>query len=445
MRAWLPFLVSAVALAQPAALKPVSIDAAVAMASERYPLVRVSQEQLAAASAAIQLARTVYLPRVDSLAQVNRATRDNVFGLLLPQPVIPSLSGPVLGTNDLTNVWGSAVGVLASWEPFDFGLREANVAVTEAARRRSAAAVERTRFEVAVLTADAYLTLMAAENTARAAEAAVTRAAQVEQVTGAVVEAGLRPGADLSRAQAERAMARTQLIQARQAVEVARATLAQFTGTPVATVPLAPRAAKQAGGEHPRLTEQSAAIEEVKARERALDRAYYPKVNLQGSLYARGSGARTDGSTGGVLSGLGPNYQNWALGLSLTFPLMDFASLRVKKQIEVHNERAEQARRDQIATELSAQMARATAALEAARAIVENTPVLLRAAREGQQQATARYKSGLSSVIEVAEAERLLTQAEIDDALARLAVRRAELAVASAMGSLDSFLESTRP
>ncbi len=445
MRAWLPFLVSAVALAQPAALKPVSIDAAVAMASERYPLVRISQEQLAAASAAIQLARTVYLPRVDSLAQVNRATRNNVFGLLLPQPVIPSLSGPVLGTNDLTNVWGSAVGVLASWEPFDFGLREANVAVTEAARRRSAAAVERTRFEVAVLTADAYLTLMAAENTARAAEAAVARAAQVEQVTGAVVEAGLRPGADLSRAQAERAMARTQLIKARQAVEVARATLAQFTGTPVATVPLAPRAAKEAGGEHPRLTEQSAAIEEVKARERALDRAYYPKVNLQGSLYARGSGARTDGSTGGVLSGLGPNYQNWALGLSLTFPLMDFASLRVKKQIEVHNERAEQARRDQIATELSAQMARAQAALEAARAVVENTPVLLRAAREGQQQATARYKSGLSSVIEVAEAERLLTQAEIDDALARLAVRRAELAVASAMGSLDSFLESTRP
>ena len=51
--------------------------------------------------AGIQLARTAYLPRVDALAQVNRATRNNVFGLLLPQGVIPAISGPVLGTKAL--------------------------------------------------------------------------------------------------------------------------------------------------------------------------------------------------------------------------------------------------------------------------------------------------------------------------------------------------------
>ena len=41
------------------------------------------------------------------------------------QTVIPNMSGPVLGTNDGRNVWGSAVGVLVSWEPFDFGRRHA--------------------------------------------------------------------------------------------------------------------------------------------------------------------------------------------------------------------------------------------------------------------------------------------------------------------------------
>ena len=40
------------------------------------------------------------------------------------------------------------------------------------------------------------------------------------------------------------------------------------------------------------------------------------------------------------------------------------------------------------------------------------------------QQATARYQSGLGNIDEVAEAQRLLTQAEIDDALARLSVWR---------------------
>jgi outer membrane protein len=90
---------------------------------KNYPLIRISQEQINAAAAGIQLARTAYLPRIDLLAQANRATRNNVFGLLLPQSVIPSMSGPVLGINNLGTAWGSAVGALVTWEPFDFGER----------------------------------------------------------------------------------------------------------------------------------------------------------------------------------------------------------------------------------------------------------------------------------------------------------------------------------
>src|SRR5215470_2516519 len=127
-----------------------TIRQAVETALKNYPSIRVSQEQVNAAAAGIQLARTAYLPRIDTLALVNRATRNNVFGLLLPQSVIPSLSGPVIGTNNFGTVWGSAVGVLVSWEPFDFGLRQANVAAASAARRQSEAEVKRTQVEVAV-------------------------------------------------------------------------------------------------------------------------------------------------------------------------------------------------------------------------------------------------------------------------------------------------------
>ena len=72
----------------------------------------------------------------------------------------------------------------------------------------------------------------------------------------------------------------------------------------------------------------------------------------------------------------------------------------------------------------------------------QNSPVELDAARTAEQQATARYKSGLGNIVEVAEAERLLTQAEIDDALARLSVWRALLGVAAAEGDLQPFLAS---
>src|SRR5262249_31942354 len=88
------------AIAQQMTATPLTIQQAVENALRIYPSISVSQEQVNAAAAAIDLAHTAYLPRVDSLAQVNRATRNNVFGLLLPQGVIPSISGPVIGSNN---------------------------------------------------------------------------------------------------------------------------------------------------------------------------------------------------------------------------------------------------------------------------------------------------------------------------------------------------------
>src|ERR1035437_3093396 len=155
---------------------PLNIAQAVEAAVRNYPAIRVSQEQIAAAAAGIELARTAYLPRVEAVAQINRATRNNVFGLLLPtNGVIPSMSGPVIGSNNTGTAWGSAVGGLVTWEPFDFGLRSANVATAAAARAQTEAALKRTEFDVAVATADAYLTLAAAQETGRAAQAGAER------------------------------------------------------------------------------------------------------------------------------------------------------------------------------------------------------------------------------------------------------------------------------
>src|SRR5690242_10275173 len=159
--------------AQPRAL---TIAEAVQNALSNYPSVRVSQEQVNAAAARIDLARTAYLPRVDAIAQANRATRNNVFGLLLPQNTIPSISGPVLGTNNLGTACRSAIGTLVSWEPFDFGLRGAAIDAAVVARAQAQATVKRTQYDVAVAASDAYLTLVAAEQTTLAAEAAVSRA-----------------------------------------------------------------------------------------------------------------------------------------------------------------------------------------------------------------------------------------------------------------------------
>jgi outer membrane protein len=423
---------------------------AVEDALRNYPSVRVSQEQINAAAAGIQLARTAYLPRVDMLAQVNRATRNNIFGLLLPQGTIPSISGPVLGTNNFGTAWGSAIGALVTWEPFDFGVRKASAAAATAARTQREAALKRTQFEVTAAAADAYVTLIAAQETVRAAQAGVDRAEVLFRTIGALVNSQLRPGADASRAQAELAAARTQLFQAQQAVDISRANLSQFVGLEPARItvsapkllqlPLQPAVAPMDTASNPLSVEQNAVVEQLKAQLRILERSYFPRFYLQGAAYARGSGAEVDGNNLGGLNGLAPTTQNYALGFTVTFPVMERASIRAREAEQTANVRAETARYQQIATDLKARWNVAVATLAGVKNVAANTPVQVTAARAASEQATARYRAGLGNIDAVAEAQRLLAQAEIDDALARLGVWRALLGIATAAGDLQPFL-----
>ena len=437
--------------AQPT-VTPASLTLAEAVESslKSYPSIRVTQEQVSASAAAIQLARTAYLPKIEATAQVNRATRNNVFGLLLPQSAIPSMSGPVIGSNNLGSVWASAIGGLVTWEPFDFGLRGANVDAANAARAQSEAAVKRTRFEVAVAAADAYLTLVAAQEILRAAQAGVDRAEVTVKTITAQVNAQLRPGADQSRAEAELAAARTQRIQAEQAIEVSAATLSQFIGMELprfavvsgnlVNLPAEQAPATLNTAANPVMAEQNAAVEQARAQLRALERSYFPRFYLQGAAYARGTGAETNGQRLGGLNGLAPNFQDYALGFSVTFPISELPSLRAREAQQIAIIRSQTARSEQIAVELRAQWNRAVATLNGARRIAANTPVEVSAARSAVQQATARYQAGLGAIDELAEAQRLLTQAEIDDVLARLSVWRGLLGIATAAGDLQPFV-----
>src|SRR5438093_8662001 len=370
----LMLLTNAIGRAQQAPGTPMSVGQAVESALRNYPAVTVSQEQVNSAAAAIDLARTAYLPRVDSLAQFNRATRNNVFGLLFPQSVIPSMTGPVLGTNNFGSVWGSAVGGLVTWEPFDFGLRHAGVAAASASKTRSEAALKRTQFDVASAAADAYLTLAAAQETVRAAQAGVDRTDVLVRSVRALVDAQLRPGAEQSRAEAELAAAQTQVARAQQAVEVARAVLAQFVGgDPRGIALVAPKLLQLPPSQttpplntaaNPLAVEQNAAVAQAKAQLDILDKSYFPRFFAQGAAYARGTGARVDGTRLVGAKGLAPDVQNYALGLSITLPIFDLPSIHAKQAGQSATVRAETARYQQVTTDLTARWNEAAAVLE---------------------------------------------------------------------------------
>ncbi len=431
--------------------KLLTLEEAVDFALKNYPAVRTSLERVTAAQEGIGLARTNYLPRADVVWQTNRATDNNITGLLLPQSIIAPISGPVRLSPSNRSAWGSAAGLLFSWEPFDFGYRGAKVDVARAIRNRATAEASLTRLDVAVATVNAYLTVLAAQRTVQAAEADVERRDTFNKTVHVLVDNQLRAGADASRADAELARARVNLARARQQEKTSRATLADILGLPDTAVQVdessllgpSPEGSPQATplSKNPVAEVQHARVEEAQAQVHILDRSYYPKFYIQSSVYGRGSGWDPAGKFEGGTTGLGPDRSNWAVGFSVTFPVFDIFAIRSRKGIESASERAEAARYDQALQDLTGQLRKAQASLEGARDVAKNTPQELDAARTTETQVRARYEAGLATLVDVADAQSLLVQSETDDALARLAVWQNLAAVAASQGDLQPFLQ----
>jgi outer membrane protein TolC len=428
-----------------------TLDQAVQYALDHYPTLRAALEQINASTAGVSIAKSAYLPRLDSLWQSNRGTANNVFGQVLPQSVIPGMSGPVLTSTSAGSVWGSAVGALFSWEPFDFGLREATVVGAEAAVARARASEALTRLDVETGVVAAFLAIAGAQRAVAALQADVDRRDLLSRAVHTLVDNQLRPGAEASRSDAERAAAQTRLIQAQQAVTLAQISFARVLGVtsgPVVVddttlVDRLPATDASASGTmtHPLAQVRRAAIDLSRAQEEVLSRTDLPRVYFQSSVFARGSGANTNGTLDGSVAGLGLERANWAAGVQVVFPnAFDFTSLRARKAAAAAATRSETAWFDEALLTVTSQQQTAAAMVRAARAIAANTPVQLAAAQQSESQARARYQAGLASIVEVADTQSLLAQAEVQNQLARIDVWRALLAQSAAQGTLAPFL-----
>ena len=105
-------------------VKTFTLEEAINYALANYPSVRASMEQIAAARSGVSLARTSYLPQLNSVYQASRATQNQVPGIWLPTPITATVEGPI-GPAGGQSFWGAQAGALFSWEPLDFGRRPA--------------------------------------------------------------------------------------------------------------------------------------------------------------------------------------------------------------------------------------------------------------------------------------------------------------------------------
>jgi outer membrane protein len=434
-----------------ASSKVLTLEDALNYALQHYPAVRASLEQISAARAGISLARSQYLPMLNGVYQESRATQNQVQGIWFGTPITPTVEGPV-GASSGQSYWGSQSIASFSWEPVDFGLRPAIVRQAKSAADKANADLAVTQLQVATAVGNVFLTTVAARQAVVAAQANVGRWQAFDQSIHALVDASLRPGADASRADAQLAQAKIRLYQIQQAEQAGRATLAALMGTAgteikldsagLLDLPPAESLPDLALAENPLARDQMATVRQIQAQEKTLSRTDYPRIFLQGNAFARGSELPNNGTIIGNWNGLAPARGNWIAGLTITFPnVFDFKALGAEKQVAKANELSQRALYDKTIQDLTGRVQGALTQLKSAQLVAQQTPIELAAARASEGQSRARYAASLATLVEVSDAEGLLAQAEIDDAIARLNVWRGLFAIADAQGNLQNFLQ----
>lgn len=432
------------------AARPITLEEAVRFALAHHPAARFSAAREQAARARVDEARTAVLPGLGVSAQVNRSTGNTVPGAFFPMNGFPPIAGAPRGRTFDGGVWQTGVSLWSSWDVTSLVREAAQVDLALAGRSEAEAATSARSLEVAYAAADGFLALCEARESVKAAEGGVTRARVFGVVVKTLVAQSLRPGVDAARADAELAVAETDLARAQQNEAAQRAAFAQALGDatsrfePAGGALIGPIDAKTLSiglhpGGHPLVREAAAAAYKARKAESVVNLEFLPRVEVLGALWLRGSGYY-----GSPANGLAPDIPNWAVGATLSWSLLDIPRTLARSRAASADAAAQAAHRDETELAIAGQVESAIAVLRGAAHVAETTPTAVASAREAEQQAVARYRTGLTQAVEVADAERLLTQAEVNDALARLAVRRAELLVARAAGDIGPFLARSR-
>jgi len=431
--------------------QPLTLVGAIELARRNYPAIKSASLKADAMREGITQAKTAYLPHVDLLLDENYGTANNITGFLAPQNIVPNISGVVRDSNNFQGGFGFTSGALISWEPFDLGLRKAQVNLARTATNQSQAQTAVTQLDVESHAADAFLSVLAAQQVVKAAQAKVDRFKVFLDSVHVLALKELKAKTDEYLAEAELVRAKDELISAEQNYKIAVAALIRWTGLTTETVETLPGGLLKETPNtyftaadlrlHPQALAQQAAIDVIHARKTALEHSYAPRFFLRAPIYARGSSFNPDLSLN-YAHGYYPTTFNYAISALMTFPAMDIFQLRAQRRAETKNELSEKSRYDELLLNLKEQDARSRAMIEGAVRIAANAPLKVKASQEAANSARTRYRFQLASVNDVALDEQLLTQSEVEYATAQLRVWRALLAAAVARGDMKPFVDS---
>lgn len=436
----------------------VTLTGAVKLAEQSYPKILERQAEVRAAQKTVTVQKIKeYMPTSlfsyqDVVASHNRLTQT-----LFSTAALPTTPGPGPESVVMRPKAFSAAGFIIDWAPIDFGLHKARIDLSKAEYQLSTANYALTLLDVRIEAAARFLDTMVMREQLSVADTNVDRFAEFSRVVHAQVSAGLKPGADASLADSQLANAQNDLIRARLNLELAKAALAFAIGRGGNLVdidsggmlfivePSISTENKAAAFEnHPLSQTRRAVISARKVEKRILNTEYYPKLRWLAGFSMRGTTFHTN--RGDVpapdLSGVIPVVPNWNVGLMVDLPVFDIVRIQAEKKVVDERITAASQSYNLALQQLKTEDVQAKSRIKAAIDLAANMPVQVRAALMAAQQAQARYEAGLATVAQVAEANQILADSRVKEAVANVGVWKALLSLSSVHGDLVPFLNA---
>jgi outer membrane protein len=436
------------ALSLPEAKRAMNLDEALKEARRHQPALASAMARLAAAAADQRIARAAWLPTAGATVQGLEGTTNNTTASYLGVQAVglPRIGGtPVDGTR----AWSASRSTLAAigleQEVFDFGRIAATAAVADLAFEGARHHADAEWMRVELLVKEAYYGVEGARAVLQAAEDAFRRASVHRDMAAAEVKTGLFAPIELTRAQSDLTRFDVGRIRARGSLTTSQAVLAAAVGVPdllldaVGDPPLtapppspAEDGIRRALREDPVILEGRSRISSAEAEVRAIAAELRPKLIFTSSFSER-SGSATP-STGPIsepeepLPGL-PNIPNWNVGLVLTWPIFDGVVL-ARGAAAASRVRVAQADAAALERQETALVQEAYVTLEVDDVALVGLARAAEAALANYSQAEARFKAGLGTSLEIADAESMRTDAEIQLAVGQFNARRSRAVLA---------------
>ncbi|MBI5508605.1 MAG: TolC family protein [Deltaproteobacteria bacterium] len=430
---WLAFALLVAPPPATAAARLLTLDDALSAAKQDNPLLIAARANAAAAGYKVDEVRAGYLPQANVVASYARGTSN-----FTPRPGFSSFRLQ-LPPESMTSVDYYSAALNVSQTIYDFGktggVYDAAIADGEAA----AADVKTTADGVYVATVAAYFAVLASQELLQAAHETERQMQRHLELAVAQTSAGVRPKIDVTRAKADVAGATLAVITADNRLAMAKSALNAVMGLSETTSDYRVERPPAPAALEPALIDGSL---QAALAKRADHRSLRAKIDAMTGLTAAATAGYLPtlaASANVTYAGLEPKalVYNWGVGATLTWSF--FSGLATKSAVDelgAHRLALEASLKN---LEIGIRNEIETALLALHEATERRAPAaaMLGAATETLEMAEGRYQAGAGSIVEVTDAQALVTQARAAAIGADYDLEVARARLLKALGDVD--------